>query len=526
MAGEATIRCDPLDGEWQTLGAGRFRGVVAEGIEATANPWGPDQLSFSVKSVEPGSLRPDLLPFSPIELEIDGQLVWAGRVRQRPSTDREHNVTCEGWQYHLDDDVFERAYVHTRLADYRDQRSFLGANLTRFRQNGNVVVDGGGIVLGYEATADVAALDRVGVTLDLGPDSTAKRAVMQWESTNNVAGLTALVKGTDTEDGAVTGEDAISFAMNSGLSGTSAGTFSTARRYIHVMLYDPATAYTPIGGNVHLRVVALKLFRATAYESGNASILNADEVVKDALPFAPLLNQADLSQITPGEFNIPEYVTAGYQSPREVMESVNAYENFDLRLGGPDLKTLVYSPKKTVPSVVAGDWSGAQFADSSVAGESIYDQVVVSGTGPDGATLVRERSQTGTLVDRQGFHRTKVLPIRSAGTNAVYDRFGDLWLIDHKRSPFAGKLSASGGLRRWLGGTAVLPHSLLLAAGERVHLAHRVDPDTGAWGRDGLVVGVRYKHDDRSVEVDIDDRRDHFESILQRYGILVDQFIR
>ena len=65
---------------------------------------------------------------------------------------------------------------------------------------------------------------------------------------------------------------------------------------------------------------------------------------------------------------------------------------------------------------------------------------------------------------------------------------------------------------------------MLLAAGEKIRLMHRLDPDTGGWGRDGRISAVTYSHDTRSVSIDIDDRRDNFEEVLSRYGLLVDQF--
>jgi hypothetical protein len=525
----ATIRCDPIAGEWQTLGTERYRGVVAEGIEASSNSWGPDRMSFTVKAVEAGAARPDLLPYTPLELEIDGLLCWAGRIKSRPSTQRDHSVQCEGWQYHLDDDVYRRSYVHTRLGDYRDQRTFLGADLTKFRTNGSVMTDGGAITIGYHAVDNVASGDCVGVTLDLGPGEIGKRVVMTWVSSNNVAGLTCTVRTSDSENplAGVAGtdyNDLFTFAMNTGTSGTSNGTAATGRRYMHVYLTDPVTAYNPIGGDVRLQITGLMTFRDVTYESGNASILKADTVIINARNTAtPLLNQTD-ALVTAGTFSIPEYLTNGSQSPREIMEQINAYENYRLKLGGGDLKTLVYSAKPTVPLYEVGEGSGSQFADASISGEDIYSKVVVEGTGPDGAFLTSTRTQTGTLVDRQGFTRAKVLPIRSAMTQAVADRFGDLWLTEHDTAPFSGKLTAANGIRRLLGGASVPPHAMLLAAGEKIRLAHRLDHDTGGWGRDGRIAGVSYSHDTRSVSIDIDDRRDHFEEVLNRYGILVDQF--
>jgi hypothetical protein len=516
----AIIRCDPIDGAWQTLGSGRYRGVVPEGIEATTNVWGPDQLSFNIKTVEAAALRPDLLPYTPVELEIDGILVWAGRVRQRPSTDQEHQVTCEGWQYHLDDDAISRMYVGTKLSDWADVRQDLNYDLTRFITKWGVET-GSTVKISHPAEA-IAVNKSAGVVFDCGPDSSAARVVITWTSANNDANITCFFDTSAVVPVPTTGAATITT-----LAGGASGTFTASpsdRRYL--MIWCDAAAHTP-AAETWIKITSAQVFRDPAYESGNASILKADTVVNNALGTAPLLNQSR-ALVTAGTFSIPEYATDGYQTPRDIMQSVNAYENYDIQIGGADLKTLIYAPKQTVPAYIVGEWSGAQFADASIAGDDIYNKAIVTGTGPDGAPLVAKRTITQSLVDRGAAAsvRTKVLPIRSAGTSAVYNRFGDLWLADHQLAPFAGKLAATSGIRRWLGGSTVPPHELLLAANQRIHLSHRVDPDTGNWGRDGFIVAASYHHDTRSVDLDIDDRRDHFESVLQRYGILVDQILR
>jgi hypothetical protein len=521
FSGTPTIRIRPLGGQWEVLGVDRLRGLWPEGIEASANDWGPDGLSFRL-AAEEGARRPDLLPYTPIELEL-GMLCWSGFVWQRPAEENSYQVVCRGWQYHLDDDLLERAYVHTRLGEYRDQRTYLGANLSLFRQNGNVATsEGGGVTIGYQEIQKVVPGDRVGVTLDLGPDSLGKRVVMQWKSTNNVAGLTCFVRGTSVEDANSSDfNDFLSFTMNAGAAGTSTGTATTARRYIHVFLYDPATTYNPINGDVSLQIVSLQVFRDIAYESGNTSVLKADAVIKDALATAPLLNQST-ALIGGATFALPSYVTGGYASPRVVMEAVNVVENYRLKIGGSDLRTIVYGPKPSAPIVEVGDWSGAQFSDATMSGEEIYDRGIVDATGPDGARLVSKRTQTGTLVDRNGFHRARRIDVSSAVTSAVADRIADLWLTEHRTAPFAGTLKITGGgARRVVGGTTIQPHEFLLYAGEKVRLANRIDPDTGAWGRDGRIAGVTYRHDDRSVEIAIDDQRKKFETILARYAALV-----
>lgn len=514
---DARLRILPLGGSWETLGSDRLAGIVPEGLTASSNDWGPDQLSFTMKAEETAS-RPDLLPFTPVELEIGGVLCWAGFVWQRPSDANGYQVICRGWQYHLDDDRFDRVYVHTRLSDYRDQRTFLTSDLTLFTVAGTVATDVGVAQIGWANGAVIPANGRVGVTLDLGPDSTAKRVVMAWDS-NGASALTANVKGTDAEAYGSAGETPISFLLSSGATGTSSGTLTTARRYIHVALEWAAGGTLNL--DIWLKIKSIQVFRATAYESGNASILKADTVIKDALAIAPLLNQ-DASMVTAGTFSIPMYATGGYLTPRAVMESVNTLENYRQKIGGADLKTLVFDAKPSAPLAEVGDWSGAQFSDASVSGEPIFSRAITDGTGPDGGRLVSKRTQTGTLVDRRSFTRSVLTPVQAAMSQAVADRIGDLYLAEHRTAPFAGTLSIVGpGARRVLNGTAIPPYEFLLYAGEKIRLANRVDPDTGGWGRDGRIAGVTYNHDGRSVEIAIDDTPTRFETILSRYALLV-----
>src|SRR4051794_28665505 len=118
-----------MDGVWETCGTDRGGGVVPENMVLSANAWGSDQATFDLRR-DPKTLWPDVRAFTPVTVDVGGRRVWSGRVKETPSkdgADQTLSVTCEGWQYHLDDNVFERVYVHDKLGDYRDQRSFLTA---------------------------------------------------------------------------------------------------------------------------------------------------------------------------------------------------------------------------------------------------------------------------------------------------------------------------------------------------------------------------------------------------------------
>src|SRR6266403_1763372 len=142
-----TVRLQALDGVWEIPGVDRSLGVWAEDIATEGDGWGPSKASFNLRR-SPIFIYPDISAFAPVEFETEAGVCWEGRVIETPSRDGDDtviNVQCEGWQYHCDDDVYERVYVHTRLADYRDSRTFLGAGLTQFTSIGKVTNDKGAI---------------------------------------------------------------------------------------------------------------------------------------------------------------------------------------------------------------------------------------------------------------------------------------------------------------------------------------------------------------------------------------------
>jgi hypothetical protein len=510
----ASIRVQPLDSVWATLGAERFQGIVPEGIEASANPWGPDQLNFRLK-IEPGVSRPELLPFTPVELELDGVLCWAGRVSERPSSAGEYAVRCEGWQYHLDDDLLDRLYVHQTLEDWHDLRDVPGVNLTTTPTAWSIEAGRGGLVMSVPQGATVNNSTAAVVYVDAGPDSVIKKITVTYES-GNPTGLDLAVQAIDLPTSGISETITIDASPIAAGPATITSTFTTARRVARIrLLNNSGGAFNGTAGS-WVKITSVIVYRESAYESGNASVLKADTVVADALALAPLLN-ASTALITAGSFSLPEYLTRGYATPRTIIEAVNAYENYQAKIGGHDLKTLVYRAQPADPLYEAGAWNLPDVADASVAGRDIYDKVIVEGANPDGRPFSVQRTQTGTLVDRRGFHRSTVVQVESGISASEANQLGDRWLEQHARAAYASQLSGNGAfLRNVLTGDAVPAHALLLAAGEKIRLADRADPDTGGQGRDGRIAGVTYRHDERALTIDIDDRNQSFELLLTR----------
>ena len=69
----------------------------------------------------------------------------------------------------------------------------------------------------------------------------------------------------------------------------------------------------------------------------------------------------------------------------------------------------------------------------------------------------------------------------------------------------------------------VAAEQMLLRTGELIRFSDRIDPDTGAQGRDGKIVEASYKVDDNSVELTIDSSRAGFEALLNRLGVVLGQ---
>lgn len=121
---EVVVRLQSLDGTWETCGVDRAAGIFPENVTLSSDSWGPKTASFDLRR-DPMLPWPDVLAFTPVKIEVDGQLVWSGRVSETPSREGAESVmsvTCEGWQAHLDDDLVDRMWVHDDLTAWKDYR--------------------------------------------------------------------------------------------------------------------------------------------------------------------------------------------------------------------------------------------------------------------------------------------------------------------------------------------------------------------------------------------------------------------
>lgn len=414
--GEITVWLKPSEGVWQALGTGLYRGITPEAFKAKANEWGSDSCSFNLRR-DPTIPHPDLAAYTPCEVEIGGVPVWKGDVRETPSQEgAEPVITIQGRgrPYHLDDDKYERVYVHNRLADWKDARSFLEQDIT----SGGCIAAGrvdsgdGIIVVGFNKdTILPATFAKAGVVLDLGPQSKAARVVVEWESSlNDGVNSNLIVAGLDTPNATTFGSPGydtkrIAAENNTGLQNARGITFNTPRRYVALFAENAGAART-LGADVYFRITAIRVFGSAAYAGGTIvfdgdasfgagtgggeSVLRSSAIVKDARDAATLLLSADDSEIPDTTFDIPVFALDGFKTPREVIDAANALEDRETKVALDD--RLCFRPRATTAVYEIGPWPGATFQDASLnSGDELYNRVVVTGTGPAAQRIVAVR---------------------------------------------------------------------------------------------------------------------------------------
>lgn len=401
-----SARLKVLDGRWEECGVDRFPGVVPESVNVSSSPWGFDTCSFQLRR-DPELPQPDLSGLTPCEIDEDGEPIFRGRVQETP-TDHQAgviNVAGRGDHYDLDMDVVDRSWVHSRLNDWQDARSKLTCNLAKYLVGGQVSNDKGAITLSFPKGMQVTGTDnRVGVILDLGPSPDAKHISIEWASSNNSPGTSFLARGSDLEDSSVSPvDDAFSFTLGSGASGTTSGSFATNNRYVHLFIFYTGAAST-YGADVWIKLKRITVYRQAAYagssNTADQSILHASDVLRDLPAFAPDLSQ-DAGEIVATDFDIPDFAPLVPRTLKEIAEAANAFHRYRLKVT-PE-RRLLFAPQLVVPKYKVGSWGGRSFQDASMgSAEDVYNHVIATAIGQHGEPVRVERwaaQQPGVAVE-------------------------------------------------------------------------------------------------------------------------------
>jgi hypothetical protein len=521
------VRTQGLNGLWSTLSTDVRRGVYVEDLQCSADLWGPLDATWTLRR-SPRTTWPDLGFWAPTEIEVENQLVWAGRILQTPGTDGDASsiqVQAQGWQSHLDDRPYSQLYVANNASAWSDVRQVAGADLTKFKAAGTVQATNGLPVLAWPAGAAVAgsSADRVGVMFDAGPGQTVKRIVFSaLRVGNSSASHTVHCVGADSPANLLAGglfEDISSFNL-SGSTGIFAASFTTPRRYVCLLLQWDGGAGTFTDANYcGVQFTSIQTFASAAYESGNASILQPSTIVADV---ASRLSQLAGSVIATTSFAIPAFEIT-QQTPRDAVLAANSYQDWQPRVRAD--RILEYRAKPTLPVLSLSDQ--AAFDDLSAgSGDAIYNEATYTGTSPDGTPVLVTLTASGaglpaTIPDRRGGVRGYTIQSGASLTSAAATQLLQVFLSQRNTTPFRGTIHATSARSLAINpaGAPCAPYQLLRYPGELVTFKHLQNPDTGSLGRDGRIAKATYTFSTNSTELDIDSSAQSYESLLARLAV-------
>lgn len=166
---------------------------------------------------------------------------------------------------------------------------------------------------------------------------------------------------------------------------------------------------------------------------------------------------------------------------------------------------VTWSPRVTVASGVAFRYLQGAYGTNSLRLDSF--------------TVYRSVT---TLVDRAGFRRRKILPVAAVlpADGLAGRQILDAYLANHRNAAFSGDYQITGPVRETLTGKSVPPEQLGMRTTELLTFMDRTDPNTGAVGRDGRMVRVKYSLETDTATVSIDSQNKNFEALLARFAAL------
>lgn len=131
------------------------------------------------------------------------------------------------------------------------------------------------------------------------------------------------------------------------------------------------------------------------------------------------------------------------------------------------------------------------------------------------------RIGVNSMLDRQNDLRTRTIEHNQVLTDAIAAAVGDAFLVTRSKQQLRGTVEVGPeDIVLYKTGQPVHPGYLVEDTMEMVHIPSLLDPDTGAQGRDGLMVGVSYEPNTEHAVITVDNQADNFETLMQRHALL------
>lgn len=415
---ELTIWAQSLDGYWHPLGSD-------VGVDVIPESWTHERLELGGPSTASFTLRrytrinyADLGVFTPIYAEIGGVGVWSGRIARTPKqrgTDSLWDVQCEGWYAHCADDLTGKMFVHKGGGRWVDMAG-LTSNSTF--QSGCVVTVGenGYISMAVPAGNTLATSTRGAVLFDAGPGNVIERFTVTYIA-GGVANMGFYARSESTIGGADQSItiDATPIAT---ISTTFTSSTSSPRRYLRLEAIGDGGAVTG-GATAWLKITNVQVFASAAYESGNASILVASDIVSDVLSEKCPLISTDTSLIDATSTVIEDYAPEGVRTPRDEIETVMLFDSsqFFLRPAAIPVPTLRERPERAV-WVYDASTDGGSFSDGGANdGQEMYSQALVTYDDSTGVAV----AETITTESAAADFTNGTFDVNATGWNAGTD---------------------------------------------------------------------------------------------------------
>ena len=452
---ETVVRLQALDGTWETCGVDRAKGIFPENVSLTSDSWGPKTATFDLKR-DGTAIWPDVLAFTPVKIEVDGQLVWSGRVSDTPSrngTDTVMSIQCEGWQHHLDDDAYKELIFRSRMDGWVNTGTLPGSDLTKWVLAGKAELEGGALVLGFPAgTSTVQDVTRAGVTIDLGEDVRAKRIWVNVDTSSFSAGaFYFLIEGHNLPNGMINGPGGGGGGQRD--AATTGTTFynapGTGFRYWSISVYKYAGGTFTETSDKYCRLTSIVLMASTGFDTSGVSTLKASSVITRGLTTAPLLS-SDTTMVQTPLTSLAEYAPDEIRTLREHINAVNGFHGWTTKVDA--FRRVNFYSKPLRPKYDVGNYSYMETSDSAgSSGADIYNKVIVTGTDPGGKPVSVTRyanQQQGGFSEQGSLYWPN--PSFTTDTSGWVADVGSISRTttagEFDSSPAAGKVSSSGGI--------------------------------------------------------------------------------
>jgi hypothetical protein len=223
--------------------------------------------------------------------------------------------------------------------------------------------------------------------------------------------------------------------------------FSGAPRFVVVVAYINRFAQAPLANQYGAQFEQVSVYGKPSYSSGPLDstlratgspataahfaaaltpAITADQVISDAVSSGG----SDLTANTPTAptTTLSHVVTDGHKTPREMIDSVNAYHGWITRVN--ENKQLTFKSRPTVPIAQLGKASGYDFTDQAASsGADVYSRIIVEGQDYQGAALrvVRTAAQLASAIQISAAGASTITAAQQAGIKIV-DRLSGIAL--------------------------------------------------------------------------------------------------